>query len=143
MLIQDVYLLGCIFVLFPRTEFDKKSMYYGMESRIETVNLREHPEQLYRVITTTENINRVGDWLQEAGFSKEYVVTYDEFLNIMRNERKLQEERQKESLDNRISVGPDIKQEIQKRSTELFQDLDNGAPTERLNDGGAPTERLD
>ena len=75
---------GCIFALNPRTEKDKElSKYDAMES----VNFRVHPEQLYGIFTSKENVSNVKEWLENAGFSADLVYTFEGFLKKLEKEK--------------------------------------------------------
>lgn len=74
---------GCIFALKPRTKLDEVLKH---SSAMEAVNFKEHPEQLYAIFTTRENIPNIRTWLQEAGLNPELAVTFDVFLKKLKND---------------------------------------------------------
>ena len=73
---------GCIFALFPleETELDDEKWFMNK------VDFSEHPEQLYRIITTPENISIVQQWCLESGLDVSYVCDYDNFVKILEND---------------------------------------------------------
>lgn len=74
---------GCIFALKPRTEKDQE---LKKHDSMESVNFREHPEQLYGIFTSKENIQNVRLWLQNAGLNPDLVSTFDGFLERLNKE---------------------------------------------------------
>lgn len=77
---------GCVFALRPRTELDEK---LKNASAMEAVNFKKHPEQLYAILTTTENIPLVKTWLKEGGLNPELAYTFDKFLGKLKREQQL------------------------------------------------------
>lgn len=76
---------GCVFVLNPKDELDvelKKS------DELQSVNFKEHPEQLYGILTTNENIPKVRLWLQNAGFHPDLVTNFEGFLEKINQKNK-------------------------------------------------------
>lgn len=74
---------GCIFALNPKDQTDidlKKS------DELQSVNFKEHPEQLYGIFTTDENIPKVQLWLQNAGLNPNLVTNFEGFLKKVDNE---------------------------------------------------------
>lgn len=68
---------GCIFVMLPKSEEEAKMVSSLM---MENVNFRENPERLFAVITTKENVETVGKWMQENGFDARKSCSYEEFI---------------------------------------------------------------
>lgn len=96
---------GCIFALNPRTEKDKELKQYDA---MESVNFKEHPEQLYGIFTSTENIPNVRIWLEKSGFSPDLAYTFEGFLKKIEKEKSLQ--------DNIVIKDPDIKKNLEEVS---------------------------
>ena len=73
---------GCIFALFPleETELDDEKWFMNK------VDFSKHPEQLYKIITTPENISLVQQWCLESGLDSSYVCDYDNFVKILEND---------------------------------------------------------
>lgn len=74
---QEYYLpCGCLFVLQP----DNQTYQIAKQKRqIPNVFLRKNPQQLYAIITTPENQNRVKWWLQKNNFSPDKCYTFESF----------------------------------------------------------------
>jgi len=70
---------GCIFVLYPKDEFDAES---GKSMLMENVNIRKEPNRLFAIITTPENIEIVKNWCQEYDIDSSKVYDYDNFTMI-------------------------------------------------------------
>lgn len=75
---------GCIFALLPRDERDKQ---LKSQDAMQSINFREHPEQLYGIITTNENIPNVRQWLQNAGLDIDLATNFEGFLEKVSKER--------------------------------------------------------
>lgn len=75
---------GCIFALNPRTEKDQELKKYDA---MESVNFKEHPEQLYGIFTSKENIPNVRNWLENAGFDPDMASTFEGFLERLDKEK--------------------------------------------------------
>ena len=75
---------GCLFVLNPRTQEDQNLKQYDS---MESVNFREHPEQLRGIITSPENISRVQEWLLEANLNPALVYDFEGFIKQMNYEK--------------------------------------------------------
>lgn len=98
---------GCIFALNPRTQKDKELKQYDA---MESVNFREHPEQLYGVFTSKENIPNVKEWLENAGFSPDLAYTFKGFLNKLESEK----ERTSDFKSSIVIKDDNIKRNIEK-----------------------------
>lgn len=70
---------GCIFAVLPRDEEDAT---YG-PNLMHSINFREHPEQLFGIFTTPENIEKVTSWLNKYGLNSK-VYTFEEFLKVVK-----------------------------------------------------------
>ena len=55
---------------------------------MEAVNFREHPEQLYGIFTTTENIPNVRTWLENANLNPDLAYTFQGFLEQLNKENE-------------------------------------------------------
>lgn len=75
---------GCIFAINPRTQRDQELKQYDA---MEAVNFREHPEQLYGIFTSKENIPNVRSWLEKAGFDPNMASTFEGFLERLNKEK--------------------------------------------------------
>ena len=74
---QDYYLpAGCLFVLQTDTPTYRMAK---NDCRIPNVYLRKNPEQLYAVITTPENKDRVKWWMQKNNFDPKKVYDFNSF----------------------------------------------------------------
>ena len=74
---QDYYLpAGCLFVLQTDTPTYRMAK---EDCHIPNVYLRKNPEQLYAVITTPENKDRVKWWMQKNNFDSKKVHDFDSF----------------------------------------------------------------
>lgn len=74
---QDYYLpAGCLFVLQTDTSTYKAAK---DDCHIPNVYLRKNPEQLYAVITTPENQDRVKWWMQKNNFDFKKVYDFNSF----------------------------------------------------------------
>ena len=89
---------GCIFALKPRTQKDKE---LEKLSCMESVNFNNHPEQLYGIFTTDENIPNVKIWLENAGLSPELVTNFEGFLEKVRGIKS-------SSLDKYVIKDPNV-----------------------------------
>lgn len=67
---------GCLLVLKTnRFEYEKAQK----ESRIHNVFFRKNPKQLYAVVTTPENINRVKWWMKKNNLSPDKAIDFNGF----------------------------------------------------------------
>lgn len=82
---QECLPAGCIFAVFPLEETDLEDNKWRMKK----VDFSTHPEQLYKIITTPENISRVQQWCLESGLDVSYVCDYDNFVKILKKDVKL------------------------------------------------------
>ena len=81
---KDSLPAGCIFVVFPLTENELDDDTWSMDK----IDFNNHPEQLYKIITTPENINLVKSWCKKSGLDTSYVCDYDKFINIIKKDVK-------------------------------------------------------
>ena len=75
---------GCIFAIFPLSESELDDNRWTMNK----VDFSEHPEQLYKIITTPENIGLVKKWCKESGLDTSYVCDYNKFIKILKKDSK-------------------------------------------------------
>lgn len=75
---------GCIFAVFPLSESELDDSKWAMNK----VDFSEHPEQLYKIITTPENIGLVKKWCKESGLDTSYVCDYNRFIKILKKDSK-------------------------------------------------------
>ena len=74
---------GCLLVL----QLDEKEFQFAKEQqRAHNIQLRRNPQQLYSVITTPENINRVKWWMQKNDFPPIKVVDFKGFKEKINQE---------------------------------------------------------
>ena len=101
---------GSLFVLKPRTD---KDIALKERDAMESVNFREHPEQLYGIISTPENMIRIQEWLAKAGYDPALAYTFDGFIH------KLDLEKNNQSFDDRYHYDPEpITQSLGSEPTE-------------------------
>ena len=81
---QESLPAGCVFAVFPLIESELDDSRWFMNK----VDFREHPEQLYKIITTPENISLVKKWCRESGLSTSYVCDYNKFVKLLRKDVK-------------------------------------------------------
>ena len=71
---------GCIFAILPKDENEistsKNSLLIG------NVSFKEHPERLYAIITTPENIERVTEWAKKSGVDSSKICDFDGFIQL-------------------------------------------------------------
>ena len=77
---------GCIFALKNRTHKDRELEEYDA---MESVDFRQHPEQLYGIITTQENLSIVRNWLFNTGLNPALVTNFSGFLDRVRQEKNV------------------------------------------------------
>lgn len=76
---QDCYVpAGCVFVLLPSTQIDANA---GASMLMSNVDFASHPEQLFAVMTSEENIDMVQKWAQDAGIDAGKIVEFFEFAD--------------------------------------------------------------
>lgn len=68
------YPAGCMFVLIPR---DKEESDMIERRQMRNVDFTKTPEALYAVMTTTENIRIVKEWMKKSGLDSSKVYTMD------------------------------------------------------------------
>ena len=68
------YPAGCLFVLIPRNQEESDMIETG---QMYNVNFKENPNTLYAVMTTTENLEKVKQWMIENGLNSNKVCTMD------------------------------------------------------------------
>ncbi len=82
---QDYYLpAGCLFVLQTDASTYKTAK---DDCHIPNVYLRKNPEQLYAVITTPENQDRVKWWMQRNNFNPKKVCDFNSFKEKIEENR--------------------------------------------------------
>lgn len=94
---------GCIFVLLPITERDKTEL--KEMDQMENVNFHENPDQLYSIITTSENISSVQEWLISANMNPDLVCTYKDFISKVEKGFKARLDAGKEIKDRVVEIG--------------------------------------
>ena len=67
---------GCLFALKVN---EKEYNFAESECHVHNISLRQNPENLYGIITTPENQDRVKWWLQKNDFPANKVCTFDSF----------------------------------------------------------------
>lgn len=67
---------GCVFVLLPGI-FNRRLVY---ENQMKNVNFRKNPRELFAIMTTPENIERVKSWCMTSGIDPSKVCDFYEFL---------------------------------------------------------------
>lgn len=68
------YPAGCLFVLIPRNQEESDMIEAG---NMHNVTFKENPDALYAIMTTTENLERVKQWMIENGLNSNKVCTMD------------------------------------------------------------------
>lgn len=76
---------GCVFVMLPSSEEEAKA---GDSMLMYNVNFQQHPEQLFAIMTSDENVPRVREWAAEAGVSEQKVVEFFEFTSHLETMRR-------------------------------------------------------
>lgn len=71
---------GCMFIVQPQTAEEAK-MISGRQ--MNNVLFNEHPEQLKAIVTTSENVELVQQWLKDNKLNEDIVFTFDEFPTMM------------------------------------------------------------
>lgn len=69
---------GCVFVLLPSSKEDADT---GASLLMGNVNFGEHPDQLFAVMTSGENVELVKQWAEEAGVDPAKVKEFFEFTD--------------------------------------------------------------
>lgn len=69
---------GCVFVLLPKSEEDSRS---GVHMLMGNVDFEEHPNRLFAVMTSGENVERVRQWAQDSGLDSTKVKEFFEFAD--------------------------------------------------------------
>lgn len=75
---------GCIFALQPK---DKEDAELGVDI-LHSVDFKKNPEQLFGIFTTSENIERVKGWMQDAQMNPDMVYTFEGFLREVEEKSK-------------------------------------------------------
>lgn len=79
---------GAIFAFMPKPEEIAEVQKTGDSSEVfggvDGVDFQEEPERLYGIITTSENLERLQNWCEEAGLDQNKVLTHQNFLKQMR-----------------------------------------------------------
>lgn len=110
---------GCVFALNPRTQRDQE---LKKHDAMESVNFKEHPEQLYGIFTSEENIPKVRSWLEKAGFDPDLVSTFPGFLERLSKEKT---SREVSSFDKNIVVkDPTVLEGIEEVSKNAVRNLE-------------------
>lgn len=81
---QESLPAGCVFAVFPLSESELDDSRWFMNK----VDFGEHPEQLYKIITTPENISLVKKWCRESGLPTSYVCDYNKFIKLLKKDVK-------------------------------------------------------
>ena len=76
---------GCVFALYPRTARD---MELKKQDAMEAVDFRKHPEQLYGIFTSKENVETVKVWLENAGLDPSLCNDFIGFLHRLETEKQ-------------------------------------------------------
>ena len=71
------YPAGCLFVLIPRNQEESDMIEAG---NMHNVTFKENPDALYAIMTTTENLERVKQWMIENGLDSNKVCTMEGLL---------------------------------------------------------------
>jgi hypothetical protein len=71
---------GCMFIVQPQTAEEAK-MISGRQ--MNNVLFNEHPEQLKAIVTTSENVELVQQWLKDNKLNEDIVFTFEEFPTMM------------------------------------------------------------
>ena len=107
---------GCIFAVFPKTESELEDEKWFMNK----IDFSTNPEQLYKIITTPENINLVKKWCKESGLDTHLVCDYENFLKILQKDVK------QKKFTNSVDV-----QYASERTPEGNNIIENGAKQNR------------
>lgn len=75
---------GCIFAIFPIHESELEDDKWLMDK----IDFSTHPEQLYKIITTPENVTLVKKWCKESGLDISCVCDYEKFLKSLSKDIK-------------------------------------------------------
>lgn len=81
---------GCIFALFPKDKEDAKKINCG---EMGSIDFQKHPEQLFGIVTTPENIKRVKQWMEKAELNPDLVYTHEAFLDVVKLKSKIEDGR--------------------------------------------------
>lgn len=88
---------GAIFVFYPEEDEYNMVLKTGESSEVfggvNGVNFLEHPERLFAVITTDENINRLKRCALEVGHDADKIVNHDDFIKLCRNKFNIKNKR--------------------------------------------------
>ena len=71
---------GCVFVLLPAT---KEDAHTGSSLLMSNVIFKEHPDQLFAIMTSSENVDRVKQWAEEAGVDPSKVAEFFGFADSL------------------------------------------------------------
>lgn len=77
---------GCLFALHVSKE---KYQTAQKDTHTQNIQLRQNPKQLYAIITTPENLNRVKWWVQKNGFMPSIVYDFQAFQEKIEKENLL------------------------------------------------------
>lgn len=76
---------GCMFVLQPQSQ-EEADMIAGRQ--MHNVYFHNHPEQLVAIITTTENLPQLQQWLSQNDLNPDVACTYSAFPQILENKKE-------------------------------------------------------
>lgn len=73
---------GCMFVVQPRTQEEADMI---SNRQMHNVYFKRNPEQLVAIVTTSENVERVQNWVQECscGLARNVVCTFADFPRVL------------------------------------------------------------
>lgn len=85
---KDSLPAGCVFVLTPKNQEEADMI---KSRQMQNVYFHKHPEQLYGIVTTSENILNVKQWMSDNDLNPNLVYGFDEFVKIVEKDAKAKE----------------------------------------------------
>ena len=74
---------GCTFVFKNRDDDDREK---EKALQMKAINFKEHPEQLYGIVTSEENLPSVRKWMSSAGYDSALVTGFQGFIDRISQE---------------------------------------------------------
>lgn len=77
---------GCTFVFKNRDDDDREK---EKAFQMKAINFKEHPEQIYGIITSSENIPNVRQWMSSSGYDPALVTGFQGFIDKIKRENNV------------------------------------------------------
>lgn len=89
---------GCLFVLDGEGQTSEQNA----RSVMDLVDFNKDPERLVAVISSPENMEKIKDWLEDAGLSPELACTFENFVV------ELEAAREENHIDSKLLRSPEV-----------------------------------